>query len=102
MSKLDEIRSHYPPEMRVAVEALDRAEQRWLKRRRRRFVAALVLLVAAYAAAVVTTWLVGNSVAVFVILPLYALGLAIFYGPYGWSIDGSTSRTTTIEQIGGK
>jgi len=61
--------------------------------RNRRFVAALVLLVVAYAAAVVTTWMVGNSVAVFVILPLYAILLAVFYGPFGWSINGSVGYT---------
>jgi fatty acid desaturase len=73
--------------------ALARNDQQWRKRRLRRFVAALVFVVVAYVAAVVTTWMVGNSVAVFVILPLYAILLAVFYGPFGWSIDGSIGYT---------
>lgn len=99
---LEKIRSHYPPEIRAEVEALDRIERRWRKRRQRQFMAALVFLAVAYVAALVTTWMVGNSVAVFVILPLYGLLLAAFYGPFGWSLDGSLSRKSTTEKIGGK
>ena len=64
--------------------------------------AALVFLTVAYVAAAVTTWMVGDSVAIFVILPLYAILLAVFYGPFGWSLDGSLSRHSTAEKIGGR
>ena len=102
-TSLEEIRSYYSPEMRAELEARDEIERQWRKRRKRRIVAVLVLAVSVYVAAVVTTWMVGDSVAGLIILPLYAIGLAIFYGPYGWSIQTrSSSRKSTIEQIGGK